>query len=126
MVRPSVSPTVNTGRYYISVDGVGNNTNSDYSDYNSMGMYFIDGTVVVPPADTTPPTPGTMTWAVTPNALSSSSITNSAIRLPTIPKPQRPQLPVPPQGRPERNRLRASGQKEICRLFPFRELRLAS
>ncbi|MFC1775846.1 PKD domain-containing protein [Pseudomonadota bacterium] len=73
-----ITTTVNTGRYYISVDGVGNNTNSDYSDYNSMGMYFIEGTVVVPPADTTPPTPGTMTWAVTPNALSSSSITMTA------------------------------------------------
>ena len=41
----TVTATVNPGRYYLQLDGVGNNSNSDYSDYASIGMYFIEGSV---------------------------------------------------------------------------------
>jgi hypothetical protein len=44
-----VTAAVNPGRYYLQLDGVGNSTRSDYSDYASTGMYFIEGSV---PTDT--------------------------------------------------------------------------
>jgi hypothetical protein len=80
----SVSASVEPGRYYLQVDGVGNSVNSDYSDYASLGMYFIEGTVsaVIPPEpepDTTPPTPSTMSWETRPHALDSSSISMTAV-----------------------------------------------
>jgi hypothetical protein len=59
----------NAGKFYLAIDGVGNAT-TPYSDYASLGQYYISGavtpTTVVP--DTTAPTPDPMAWLVTPNA----------------------------------------------------------
>jgi hypothetical protein len=75
----TISTTVGAGRYYLAVSGVGNAV-TPYSDYGSLGEYFISGSV--PPAaviaDTAPPTPSPMTWASVPTAQSSSSITMTA------------------------------------------------
>ncbi len=72
----SASITVD-GKYYLAVTGVGN-TGSPYSDYGSLGQYFISGSVTPSTAtpDTTAPTPNPLTWAVAPNAGSSSSSIN--------------------------------------------------
>ena len=75
----TISTTVAAGHYYLAVAGVGNAV-TPYSDYGSLGEYFISG--FVPPAaviaDTTPPTPSPMTWASAPAAQSASSITMTA------------------------------------------------
>ncbi len=43
----SISADVSAGRYYLQIDGVGNSAYPGYSDYGSIGEYFIDGTVTV-------------------------------------------------------------------------------
>jgi hypothetical protein len=82
----AVSASVSPGRYYLLVDGVGNNTLSSYSDYASMGMYFIEGSVPTgdapeppPPEDVTPPTPSVMNWDMVPTATGTSTIAMSAV-----------------------------------------------
>jgi hypothetical protein len=40
----SISTTLGFGTYYLSVDGVGNTT-SPYSDYASLGQYFLSGAI---------------------------------------------------------------------------------
>ncbi len=67
------------GRYYLRVQGVGNHTNSDYSDYASMGMYFLEGNIPVGQVDNTPPLPSSMFWQTAPTATSTSSITMTAV-----------------------------------------------
>jgi hypothetical protein len=75
----TISTTVSAGRYYLAVSGVGNVV-TPYSDYGSLGEYFISGST--PPTsivvDTTAPTPNPMTWASVPVAQSSSSIAMTA------------------------------------------------
>jgi hypothetical protein len=81
-----LSATVAAGRYYVATEGVGNpgntndpaNTNYGYDDYASIGMYFISGTVQPTSADTTPPSPDPMTFAVVPAATGMSTITMTA------------------------------------------------
>lgn len=75
----TISTTVGAGRYYLAVAGVGNAV-TPYSDYGSLGEYFISGSVppAVVAADTTPPAPNPMTWASAPAAQSASSITMTA------------------------------------------------
>lgn len=41
----TVTATVSAGRYYLQIDGVGNNVGQGYSDYASLGEYFIRGSV---------------------------------------------------------------------------------
>ncbi len=74
-----ISATVSAGRYYLAISGVGN-TVTPYSDYGSLGQYFISGTIIPGTiSDITPPNPNPMTWAVTPNAgTSTNSITMQA------------------------------------------------
>ena len=43
----SISVDVSGGRYYLQIDGVGNGTSPGYSDYGSIGEYFINGNVTV-------------------------------------------------------------------------------
>jgi len=74
----TVSVNMSAGRYYLRVDGGGNNSFSNYSDYGSLGMYFIEGSVPPTSSDNAPPTPNPMTWAVNPVATGSSSITMTA------------------------------------------------
>src|SRR5262249_39052497 len=64
------------GVYYLAIDGVGHPTN--YSDYGSLGEYFITGHVPPDAADTTAPTPNPMTFASAPAALGPDRITMTA------------------------------------------------
>jgi hypothetical protein len=69
---------VPAGRYYLEVTGVGNSL-SPYSDYGSLGQYFISGSISASgDADTTPPNPNPMSWSATPFATDSSSIEMTA------------------------------------------------
>jgi len=72
--------TLPAGRYFLEVSGVGNNT-TPYSDYGSLGQYFITGSV--PPSsasnDTTAPSPNPMGWSVAPYTAGSSSISMTAL-----------------------------------------------
>ncbi|WP_394754603.1 zinc-dependent metalloprotease family protein [Crenothrix sp.] len=68
------------GQYYLAITGVGNSVTS-YSDYGSLGQYYISGSVTPSTAlpDTTAPTPSPMAWDVSPNAgTSSNSISMTA------------------------------------------------
>ncbi len=73
----SISATVSAGTYYLLVTGVGN-TVSPYSDYDSLGQYFISGSVPSASADDTAPTPNPMTWASGPSAASHTAINMTA------------------------------------------------
>ena len=72
-----ISTTVSAGTYYLQVSGVGNAV-TPYSDYNSMGQYFINGSVPPASVDETAPTPDPMTWASQPAAISHSAISMTA------------------------------------------------
>jgi hypothetical protein len=81
----TVSITADAGRYYIAIDGVGYNElgvglagDDGYTDYNAMGMYFIEGTVVPQSADSTKPSPDPMTWAVVPASFDANRIDMTA------------------------------------------------
>jgi len=78
----SVVFPVTTGRFFIQVDGVGNRAASDYSDYASIGMYFLEGKVDLTTdsqPDTSPPTPATMAWDVAPTAIDQFTIEMTAV-----------------------------------------------
>lgn len=75
----AVLAMLDSGRYYLQIDGVGNNTNSNYSDYASVGMYFLEGSLTTDPADTTPPSPAIMSWETAPHAMGESSINMTAV-----------------------------------------------
>jgi len=67
--------TVSAGRYFLSISGVGNATsNGNYSDYGSLGKYYISGDVVAVSNDTTAPNPDPMSWSINPYATSKSTI----------------------------------------------------
>ena len=68
-----ISATVPAGHYYLAVSGNGNNV-TPYSNYGSLGQYFIAGTVTPgTPTDRTPPSPNPMAFAAAPNAGTSAS-----------------------------------------------------
>ena len=69
--------SVNAGRYYLAIDGDGDAL-SPYSDYGSLGQYFIFGSHPVLATDTTAPTPNPMTWALLPQATGRTTITMQA------------------------------------------------
>jgi hypothetical protein len=73
----SISASVSAGTYYLLITGVGN-TATPYSDYDSLGQYFINGSVPPASADTTAPTPDPMTWASVPSAASHTAINMTA------------------------------------------------
>jgi hypothetical protein len=84
----ALTAAVNPGRYYVMVDGVGNDVGDGYSDYASMGMYFIEGSVPTgdapepppePEVDVTPPTPTVMAFDTAPAATGTSTIEMSAV-----------------------------------------------
>ena len=75
----SISTTVSAGTYHLTVTGVGNGSPSTgYSDYNSMGQYFINGSIAAAAADETAPEPDPMTWASGPAAMGQFSISMTA------------------------------------------------
>lgn len=74
-----INANVPAGQYLLSVTGVGNSS-VPYSDYGSLGQYFISGTVVPfnQVTDSTPPNPDPMTWMVSPYSASRTSINMQA------------------------------------------------
>jgi hypothetical protein len=73
----TIDVAVPAGRYFVQIRGVGNQEASSYSEYASTGMYFLEGLVETAqdqPVDSTPPTPGTMTWQIPPRADGTASI----------------------------------------------------
>ena len=75
--RSTLQLSVNPGRYYLAIDGDADPL-SPYSDYGSLGQYFITGSHPVLATDTTPPTPNPMTWAQLPQASGRNIITMQA------------------------------------------------
>jgi len=73
----TVSASVGGGAYALRISGVGN-AGVPYSDYNSMGQYFINGSITPGSADTAAPNPNPMSFAVAPAATSSSTISMTA------------------------------------------------
>jgi len=71
-----VAASIAPGVYYLAVNGVGNAGN--YSDYASLGEYFINGAVPVASADTTAPTPDPMFWEITPQASGPDTVVMTA------------------------------------------------
>jgi hypothetical protein len=45
--KATISANLSAGRYYLQIDGVGNDVGQGYSDYASLGEYFISGSIVV-------------------------------------------------------------------------------
>ncbi|WMC10355.1 Ig-like domain-containing protein [Oceanimonas pelagia] len=60
-----IEQTLAAGRYYLEVTGVGNSV-TPYSDYGSLGMYFISGSLTPAQGDTTAPAPNPAGWWATP------------------------------------------------------------
>jgi hypothetical protein len=77
--KATVSATVAAGTYHLFVSGVGNAV-TPYSDYDSLGEYFINGSVTPGSggADTTAPNPNPMSFAAAPAAISASAIAMTA------------------------------------------------
>ncbi|MFP6758052.1 MAG: cadherin-like domain-containing protein, partial [Alphaproteobacteria bacterium] len=76
-----IAMTLSGVQYYLAVTGVGN-SGVPYSDYGSLGQYFIAGQIVVDagdPGDTVAPIPNPMAFAVAPAMTGTSSITMSAV-----------------------------------------------
>jgi len=74
----TVTASVSGGAYYLLVQGVGNAT-SPYSDYASMGEYFINGSVPASAGDKQAPTPDPMGFASAPAAISENAISMTAM-----------------------------------------------
>jgi len=75
-----ISTNVTAGRYFLEITGVGNTTTEgNYSDYGSLGQYYIMGTVASISNDTTAPNPDPMTWLIQPTADNKSSISMTAV-----------------------------------------------
>ena len=72
-----VSATVAAGTYHLLVTGVGNAV-TPYSDYASLGQFFINGSITTGVADTTAPNPNPMTWASVPSPTGANTIAMTA------------------------------------------------
>jgi len=77
----TVNASVNAGTYHLLVTGEGNGTGtSGYTQYASLGQYFINGTVTAgTAADTQPPSPNPMGWVSAPAAISEAAISMTAV-----------------------------------------------
>ena len=75
--QASVATSVAAGTYHLRISGVGNAV-TPYSDYASLGQYFINGSVTPGVADTTAPTPNPMAFAVAPAPTGANSIAMTA------------------------------------------------
>ena len=73
-----ISASVGDGAYYLVVTGVGNSA-VPYTDYNSMGQYFINGSVPPSAPDTTPPSPSPMAFESAPAAIGQDAISMTAV-----------------------------------------------
>lgn len=77
--KAAITASLPAGRYFIQVDGVGNFTNSDYSDYSSLGMYFLEGSVQAGEISNTAPSPAIMSWQAAPHATGNSTFSMTAV-----------------------------------------------
>ena len=68
-----ISANVTAGRYYLEITGIGN-VSTPYSDYGSLGQYYIVGSIVSASLDTTAPNPDPLYWTIVPTADSKTSI----------------------------------------------------
>jgi len=76
----TVSATVGAGSYYLLISGEGvGSASTGYTDYASIGQYFINGSIAVGTGDHVPPNPNPMNWSSQPTATSSSDITMTAM-----------------------------------------------
>jgi len=75
--RAVITTTVGAGTYYLHISGVGN-AGTPYSDYDSLGRYYINGSIPVAAPDSTSPVPNPMTWSNAPAAVSDSAISMTA------------------------------------------------
>jgi len=74
----TINTTVSAGTYYLLISGVGNAV-TPYSDYDSLGQYFINGSVPSASVDTTAPEPNPMQFASALTALSHDAISMTAV-----------------------------------------------
>jgi hypothetical protein len=72
----TLNASLPAGRYYLAIQGVGSSA-SPYTDYGSLGQYFIAGTL---PAvnDGAAPVPDPMSWALVPHANGRDQLTMTA------------------------------------------------
>ena len=75
--RAVISANLSAGTYYLLISGAGNSV-TPYSDYDSLGQYFINGSIPAAAADETAPTPNPMAWSGLPAAISESAISMTA------------------------------------------------
>jgi hypothetical protein len=68
----TISTTVAGGSYYLAITGVGNSV-SPYSDYASLGQYFITGSIIPGTEVTEPP--------VAPTVLTATTVSHNQINL---------------------------------------------
>jgi len=74
-----IANNVVAGRYFLNIEGVGNTTsNGNYSDYGSLGKYYISGNITTLSNDTTAPNPDPMSWSIYPYSTGRSSIAMTA------------------------------------------------
>lgn len=73
----AINVPVTPGAYYLLVTGTGN-TDVPYSDYDSLGQYFINGSVPLGAADETAPTPDPLSFVAGPAAISETEIAMTA------------------------------------------------
>ncbi|MCD2449111.1 Ig-like domain-containing protein [Methylicorpusculum oleiharenae] len=73
----TIKVTVPAGKYLLTVRGTGN-IKVPYSEYGSLGQYFISGSVVAS-TDNTPPSPNPMGWESSPQAVDRATIAMKAI-----------------------------------------------
>jgi len=72
-----ISANVSADTYYLLVSGAGNAI-TPYSDYDSIGQYYINGSIAAGVADNNAPTPNPMAFSSAPAAQSESSISMTA------------------------------------------------
>jgi hypothetical protein len=74
----TINTVVSAGTYYLLVSGVGNAV-TPYSEYDSLGQFFINGSIPPAAADNTAPDPNPMAFASTPSAISYDAISMTAV-----------------------------------------------
>jgi hypothetical protein len=72
-----ISANVSAGTYYLLISGAGNAV-TPYSDYDSLGQYYINGSIPAGVTDNNAPTPNPMTFSSVPATISESEITMTA------------------------------------------------
>ncbi len=69
----TINATVSAGTYFLLITGVGNAV-TPYSDYDSLGQFFINGTMPPAAADENAPTPDPMSFTSPPAPISHDAI----------------------------------------------------